>query len=167
MPQNSTLSLGAMTSRSFFPRAAASSSTLGGPDEIAAGLLVRLELDEALVLRFFEKVRERLEPVIRLVETRLPPLECLLHHRAPDFFPFAALGNERVQGLDDQVERLLLLVLCRGGTFAPLLRSTALLLVLPHEVVVIDELVAVGDEEIRARILDTHTDHRLRVFAQL
>src|SRR3954466_5543334 len=147
MPQKSTLSLGPMTSRSFFPRAAASSSLLGRPDEIAAGLFVRVELDQPLLLGVFEEIRERLEAVVRLVESRLPPFQRLLHHRAPDFLPFAALGDERVQRFDDEVERLLLLVLGRSA-FAPLLRGAALLLVLPDEVVVIDEFVAVGDEEI-------------------
>jgi hypothetical protein len=38
---------------------------------------------------------------------------------------------------------------------------------LAHEVVVVDELVAVGDQQIGRRILDADADHRLRVLAQL
>src|SRR5436305_1930041 len=111
MPQKRTARPGAMTSRSSLPRAAASSAGLGRPDEIAAGFLVGLELDEALLRRFLEKVGERLEPIVGLIESRLPALQRLLNHRAPDLLAFAALADERVQGLDDEVERFLLLVL--------------------------------------------------------
>src|SRR4051812_16669786 len=149
MPQKSTLSSGPMTSRRRFPRAAMSCSALGRPDEVAAGLFIRIELDEALLLRIFEEVRERLESIVRLVESGFAALERLLHHRAPDLLARAALGDERVQRLDHQVEGFLLLVF-RGSTLAPLLGGTALLLILAHQVVVEDELVAVGDEQIGA-----------------
>src|SRR6185503_12195977 len=156
MPQKSTLSPGAMTSRSVLPRAFWSSAALGRPDDVAAGLLVRLELDEAALLRFLEEVREGLEAIVGLVESGFAALERLLDHRAPDFLALAALGDERVERLEHQVEGLLLLVaflLPGGGRLAPLFRRAALLLVLAHQVVVVDELVAVGDQQVRARVL--------------
>src|SRR5436309_5276832 len=167
MPQTSTLSPGAITSRSCLPRAAARSEALGGLDEVAARFLVRLELDEAPLLRFLEEIGERLEPIVGLIESGLTALERLLDHRAPDLFARAALGDERVQRLEHQVERLLLLVFAGGRRFAALLRRAALLLVLAHQVVVVNELIAVGDQEVRARVLDADADHGLRVLAQL
>src|SRR6266850_3335346 len=130
MPQNSTLRRGAMTSRSFLPRAASSSAALGRANEIPAGLLVRFEFDEASFLRIFEEVGERLEPIVGLVESGFAALERLLDHRAPDLLAFAALGDERAEGLDDEIEGLLLLVPAAGGALVPLLGRAPLLLFL-------------------------------------
>src|ERR1041384_3033928 len=127
MPQNSTSRPGPMTSRSFLPRAAARSAALGRANEIAAGLLVRGELDEVPLLRFFEEVRECLEPIVGLVESRFAALERLLDHRTPDLLALAALGDEGLQRLDDEIEGLLLLVLAAHRRFAPLLGGAALL----------------------------------------
>src|SRR3954469_22247215 len=137
MPQKSTFRSGAMTSRSVFARAASRSRRvgLGWPDEIAAGLFVRLQLDEAFLLGIFQEVGERAEAVVRLVEAGFAALQRLLDHRAPDLLAVAALGDERVQRLEKQIEGFLLLVLAGRRRFAPLLRSTALLLVLAYEVV--------------------------------
>src|SRR3982751_3254775 len=112
MPQKSTLRSGPITSRSVFTRAASSSAGVGlrCPDEIAARLFIGLELDEAALFRVLEEVRECLEAIVGLVEAGLPALERLLDHRAPDFLALAPLGDERVQGLDEKVEGLLLLV---------------------------------------------------------
>src|SRR2546423_8412930 len=154
MPQKSTLSPGATTSRSVFACAAARSAALGRADEVTAGLLVGLELDETAFLRLLEEIGEGLEPIVGLVEPGLAALERLLDHRAPDLLALAALGDERVQGLEKKIERLLLLILARRRALAALLGGAALLLVLTHQVVVVDELVAVGDQEVRARVLD-------------
>src|SRR6185503_14497375 len=156
MPTNRTFSPGAMTSRmplSLDPR---SSARLGRPDDVAAGFLVRLELDEILLFRILEKVGERLVAIVGLVEARIAALQRLLHHRAPDFFLRAALGDERFQGAEHQVETLLLLLLARAGgarRFPAFLCGAALLLVLPHQVVVVDELVAVVDQQVGTRVL--------------
>ena len=66
MPQKSTFRSGPITSRSVFARAACRSRAvgLGWPDEVAAGLLVRLELDEAFLLGFFQEVGESAEAVV-------------------------------------------------------------------------------------------------------
>src|SRR5712691_3407184 len=103
MPQNSTFSRGVITSRSLLPRAAASATRLGGPDQVAARLLVGLELDEAALLRVLEEIGECLEAIVGLVESGLAALERLLDHRAPDFLAFAALRDERVQRLEKKV----------------------------------------------------------------
>src|SRR5688572_31209215 len=136
MPTNSTRSPGAMTSR--MPRSAAARSCAllgGGADKVAAGLLVWLKLDQVLALGLLEQVGKGAEAVVGLVEAGLAALERLLDHRAPDLLALAALGDERVQRLDHQVEGLLLLVALfagRGRGLAPLLRRAALLLVLAH-----------------------------------
>src|SRR5690348_4866478 len=169
MPTKSTRSPGATTSRMPLPAAAATSAAVGlrGADEIAARFFIRLELDQAFALRLFQQVGERAKAVVRLVEARLPALQRLLHHRAPDALVLAALGDERLQRFHDEVEGLLLLVLARGRRLAALFRRAALLLVRADEIVVIDELVAVSDEQIRARVLHADADHGFRVLAQL
>src|SRR3954469_13423684 len=171
MPQKSTFRPGPMTSRSVLARAASSCLGVGlsWPDEVATGLLVRLELDEAFLLGIFQEVGKGAEPVVRLVEAGFAPLESLLDHRAPDVLAGAALSDERVERLDQEIEGflLLVLVLARGRRFAPLLRRPALLLVGAHQIVVVDELVAVADQQIRARVLHPDADHGLRVLAQL
>src|SRR3954470_8739498 len=118
MPQKSTFRRGATKSRSRLRRAAASSAALGRRDEVAARLLIRLEPDQAFLFRIFQQIRERAEAVVRLVEAGLPALEGLLHHRAPDALAFAALGDQRLQRLEQHVEGLLLLVLARRRGFA-------------------------------------------------
>src|SRR5262245_4703026 len=110
MPQNSTFRSGAMTSRRPLPAAARSSALLGRLDHMPAGSLVRFELDEAFLLGFLEEVGEPTEAIVRLVETRVPPFEGLLHHRAPDALVGVALGHERFERAEHEVEGLLLLV---------------------------------------------------------
>src|SRR5882762_1930582 len=113
MPTKSTRSPGASTSRIPLPCAAARSAAEGlgcGPDDVAARFLIRLELDEPLRLGLFEQIRKGAEAVVGLVEAGLPALERLLDHRAPDTLALAALGDERVERLEQEVESLLLLV---------------------------------------------------------
>src|SRR3989337_714151 len=137
MPTKSTRRPGAMTSRMPPPAAARSCALLGGgADEVAAGLLVGLKRDQLLALGFLEEIGKGAEAVVGLVEAGLAALERLLDHRAPDLLALAALGDERVQRLDHQVEGLLLFVAlfaARGRGLAPLLRRPALLLVLAHQ----------------------------------
>src|SRR5687767_12932493 len=126
MPQNSTRSRGAITSRSRLFLADSRSALLGRPQDVAARLLVRLKLDQPLVARFLEQVGERAEAVVGLVEARVPALERLLHHRAPDLLARAALGHQRFQRAEHQVEGLLLLVLPGGRGVLALLGGAAL-----------------------------------------
>src|SRR3989337_1348739 len=150
MPQNSTLRPGPITSRRPLPAAARNASLLGGPDHVAAGLLVGLELDEALLLGFLEELGEPMESIVRLVEAGVAALERLLHHRAPDALVGITLGPQGLGRAQHQVEGLLLLVAAvafvaarahRRGV-AALLGGAALLLVGPHQVVLVDELAA-------------------------
>src|SRR5436190_17093808 len=110
MPQKSTLRPGAITSRSVFARAASRSARLGRPDDVAARLLVGLELDETAFFRLLEEVGEGLEAIVGLVEAGLAALERLLDHRAPDLLALAALADECLQRLEKEIEGLLLLV---------------------------------------------------------
>src|SRR5678815_5266832 len=93
MPTKSTRRPGAMTSRMPLSFAARSSTLLGRADDVAAGLFVGLELDEVFLLRILEKVREGLVAVVGLIETRVPALERLLHHRSPNLLLRAALSG--------------------------------------------------------------------------
>src|SRR5919201_547591 len=113
MPTKSTRSRGAMTSRMPLPAAAATSAEVGlrGADEVAARLLIRVELHQPFRGCLLQQIRERAEAVVRLVEAGLPALERLLDHRAPHALVLAALGDERVEGLEHELERFLLLVL--------------------------------------------------------
>src|SRR6185295_9487607 len=110
MPQNTTRRPGARRSRRRWPRAAARSAALGRPDEIAARLLVGLERDERPLFSFLEEIGEGLEPIVGLVEAGLAALERLLDHRTPDLLALAALGDQRLQRLEKEVEGFLLLV---------------------------------------------------------
>src|SRR4030095_12522581 len=141
---------------------------------ISARLLIALELQVSAALGFFEHSVERAEAIVRLIEAGLAAFERLLDHRAPDFLLVATLPGERLDGLDDQVERLLPAFLIassrRGGRRAidrrlrrglrqrrgcarcSLSRGPPALFA--DEIVVIDELVAVGDQQIGRRVLD-------------
>src|SRR5258706_7030374 len=156
MPTKRTRNPGAMTSRMLLFLAARSSARLGGLDDVAPGLLVRVERDEALFLGFLEEVGEGTETIVRLVESRIAALERLLDHRAPDLLLGAALGGQRLERAEHLIKSFLLLVIARAGGrgFLALFRRAPFLVVLAHQVVVLDELVAVGDEPIRARALD-------------
>src|SRR5690242_2393136 len=167
MPTKRTLRSGAMTSRRPLPSEASRSARLGLADEIAARFFIRLETDQALFFGVLEQVRKRAVTVVGLVEAGLSALQGLLDHRAPDFLARAALGRERLQRLDDEIERLVLLLGARPGSFLALLGGAALLLVLAHQVVVVDELVAIGDEQVARGVLHAHADHFLVVLAQL
>src|SRR5688572_12536508 len=164
-----------MTSRRPLPAAARRASGLGRPDHVAAGFLVGFELDETLLLGFLEEVGEPMKAIVRLVEARIPALQRLLHHRAPDALVGVALRHQRLERAEHQVKGLLLLVaavaLVAAGAhrrrFASLLGRAALLLVGAHQVVVVDEFVAVVDQQVGARVLYADADHRLRVLAQL
>src|SRR5436190_15943649 len=167
MPQSSTFSPGAITSRSVFARADSRSAALGRSNEVAARLLVGLELDETAFFRLLEEVGEGLEPIVGLIETGPPALERLLDHRAPDVLALAALGDQRLQRLEKKIEGLLLLVFARRCGFPALFGGAALLLVLAHEVVVVDEFVAVGDQQVGAGVLHTDANHGFGVLPQL
>src|SRR3977135_2863359 len=161
MPQNSTRKPGAITSGMLLPFAAASCALRGRPDDVAARFLVRVKLDQALLLRFLQEIGEGAKAVVGLVEAGVAALERLLDHRAPDLLVGAALRDERLERAEHHVEGFLLLVAAvalvaaragRRGLLA-LLRRAPLLLVGAHQVVVVDELVAVVDQQVGARIL--------------
>src|SRR5687768_5312000 len=104
MPQNSTRRPGAMTSRSRLSLAARSSALLGRPEDVAARFLVRLKPDQPLLAGLLQQIGKGAEAVVGLVEARVPALERLLHHRAPDLLVGAALGHQRLQRAEHQVE---------------------------------------------------------------
>ena len=52
--------------------------------DIAAGFFVQFQLELLALGGFLEKIAERAEAVIRLVEPGPAPLQCLLDHGAPE-----------------------------------------------------------------------------------
>src|SRR6266850_3144715 len=115
MPTNSTQRPGPITSRRLLLRELSRVAVSGRAENVPARLLVRLKLDERLLLGFLEELGEAAEAVIGFVEAGLAALERLLNHRAPDALALAALGDERVQRFDQQIEAFLLLVLVFAG----------------------------------------------------
>src|SRR5689334_23160756 len=116
----------------------------------------------AALFSFEKHLIERPETVGALIETRVPALERLLDHRAPDVIVLIPLLLECLESIRDGFERLrhgrtrnrLRCTLCLyGRTGSP---GDALRLRLPHKVVVVQKLVAVIDEEIRTGILHAH-----------
>src|SRR5580765_7299194 len=104
MPTNSTRSPRAMTSRMPLFFAARSAALLGLANDVAAGLFVRFELDEVLLFRILEQIGEGLVAIVGLFESRMPALQRLLDHRAPDLLLRAALRGERLERAEHQVE---------------------------------------------------------------
>ncbi|OPZ04622.1 MAG: hypothetical protein BWZ09_01666 [Alphaproteobacteria bacterium ADurb.BinA305] len=151
----------------------------GAGDEDAR-LLVAAEFQQAARLRFLEQVAEGAEAEVALVEIGLAALDRLLEHRGPDLAALAAFGEQRVEGLDGNVDRLaaarlellaaglvLLGLLAAGGRVVARLALGCGALAVAHEVVVEDELVAVGDQQVGGGLLDPDADHLLGVLAQL
>src|ERR1051325_9136791 len=81
MPTNRTRKPGAMTSRMRLFFAARRSARLGRPVDVAARLLVGLELDEILLFRILEEVGEGPIAIVGLVEAGIAALQCLFHTR--------------------------------------------------------------------------------------
>src|SRR5712692_3226068 len=133
------------------PRALAEQSVRGALDDVAARFFVALQLQHAARLRFIEKLGERRKAVIGLVEAGTAALERLLHHRAPDLLLGAAFGDERLDRLHHELQRLLGLVLVvfrravpvHGGLHLRLLPWLPAPRLFAHQVVVEYELVAV------------------------
>src|SRR5580704_5757237 len=109
-----------------------------------------------------------------LIESWMSALDCLFDHRSPDSFT-APLFGDRLQGLDHQIKRLgrfrafaVTVGPGRGSTArrhgGAAVRSAAFL---AHQVVVINEFVAVADKKIRGRVLHSDSDHGLVVLPQL
>src|SRR4030095_10879492 len=70
-------------------------------------VFVALELDASARRGLFEQPRERPESIIRLVESRVAALQRLLHHRAPDLVFFTPFGDERLDRVRHEIDRLL------------------------------------------------------------
>src|SRR6202158_2452444 len=126
-------------------------------DDVGAGALVLLQLDDALALGVLEQLRERAVAVVALVEGRLLALHGLLDHRAPEHV--LVLAHQRLDRFDHQAERL-------RGLLAQAVELRALLRVAP-DVLVIDELVAVVDQQVGRGVLDADTDDVLVVLLEL
>src|SRR5258708_5730001 len=130
MPTKRTRRPGAITSRILLFFEARSSALLGGPDNVAARLLVGVELDEPFFTGFLEEVGERREAIVGVVEAGVTALQGLLHHRSRDLLLGAALRHERFQRTEHQVEALLFLVSgrARRRRFSALFGDAPLLL---------------------------------------
>ena len=155
------------------------SGSLHPEHNVAAGFLVRLQLQQAALLRFHKEIVERAEPVGALVEPRMQSLDRLLDHRTPDALLLPALLGHGFQRRHHQIQRLGEIE-CSGWRLARALRprlgggggaSRASARGTrghdAHQIVVVKELIAVVDEEVGRGILHAHADHRLVVLAQL
>src|SRR3990172_7859816 len=143
-------------------------------DDVAPRLLVVLQLQQVARLRFLEQLTEGAKPVIGFVEAGVAPFQRLLDHRSPDLLLFAALFKQVGHGFQHQFEpRLFFLILVLGTRLAHRLGGDGLAGAPPlpsgfaHQVVVKDELVAVGNEQVRGGLLHADSDHDLVVLAQL
>ena len=156
---------------------------LDGSNDVSAGFFIRLEFEEVSFFGLEEEFVERAETVGAFVETGVAAFEGLLDHGTPDRIVFATFFGEGVESGNNLFEGLVEggagWVCCVRGS---LLGSRFLGACLgdagvaadggflggglADEIVVIDELVAVVEEEVGSRVLDADADDRLRVFAQ-
>ena len=142
-------------------------------EDVGAGFFVAADFEQATRLRRVEQVAKGAEAEVAFVEIGPPAFDRLLEHRGPDAAAVAAFDDQRVEGRRRQFDGLAAPRLKFFGRtlgerrislrVAP--HRTAL--ALAHQVVVEDELVAVGDQEIGSRLLDADADHVLGVLAQL
>ena len=147
---------------------------------VGARFFVPAKLQQAALLGFFQQVAKGPKTVIGFAEVGFAAFDGFLEHRSPDLAAVAALGDQCIKGLYCQLNALgaarLLCFLavalflgrapclgCRIGRLAPGLRALAF----THQIVVENELVAIGNQQVRGGLLDAHTDHLLGVFAQL
>src|SRR5579863_8035629 len=126
-------------------------------DDVGAGALVLLQLDDGLALGVLEQLGERAVAVVALVERALLALHALLNHRAPEHV--LVLAHQRLHRLHHQAEGL-------RGLLAETVELRALRRVAP-DVLVIDELVAVVDQQVGRGVLDADADDVLVVFLEL
>src|ERR1700720_871962 len=126
-------------------------------NDVGAGALVLLQLDDGLALGVLEQLRERAVAVVALVEGRLLALHGLLYHRAPEHV--LVLAHQRLDRFDHQAEGL-------RGLLAQAVELRALLRVAP-DVLVVDELVAVVDQQVGRGVLDADADDVLVVLLEL
>src|SRR5579864_8890906 len=125
--------------------------------DVGAGALVLFQLDDLLALGVLEQLRERAVAVVALVEGRLLALHGLLDHRAPEHV--LVLADQRLDRLDHQAEGL-------GGLLVEAVELGPLLRVAP-DVLVVDELVAVVDQQVGRVVLDADADDVLVVLLEL
>ena len=147
--------------------------------DIGARLLVAAEFQQAARLAFLDQIAEGAEAVIGLAEVRLAALDRLLQHGGPDLAAVAALQHQRFERIDGDFHRLVAALVHLFAAHALLFRRAldgrlglaarfALgAAALAHQVVVEDEFVAVGHQQVRGRLLDADADHLLGVLAQL
>ena len=131
-----------------------------------------LKLQQSATGGFLQKRTERREAMVPLAESGLAALQCLLDHGAPDLSAVAALLEDVIQRrhhhIDGLLTALLILTHCRflllGFRLGFFLASGART---PGQIIVENEFVAVGGQQIRGGAFDPHPHHRLVVFTQL
>ncbi len=138
-----------------------------------------LEFDIAKIFDVFEEFSECSVTVVSLLKSRLHPPNGLLDQRAPEGI---IIGLQRTNNLYDPEDsfhplvQILLLFHLPRPCVALFFRLPGSLLLWSRarffgrrfdEIVVIDELVAIGDEELRRRALDATANHAFIVFLEL
>src|SRR5471032_1746449 len=131
-------------------------------EHVGAGFFIAAEFEQAARFRLFQQIAEGAEAIVGLAEVRLAALDRFLQHRGPDLAAVAALGDQRIEGADGDVDgfaaaavhvgaALALLfrrALRRGAAFARVALGGGAA-AFAHQVVVEDEFVAVGHQQVR------------------
>ncbi len=139
-----------------------------------AGLFVTPHVEQTALLRRFEQRTEGAEAIVRFIEIRLAALDRLFQHRRPDLAALTTFGKQRIEGFHRNRHRLgptaleRFLVALVIATIARLgIATWRALRRLRHQIIVEDELIAIGDQQIRRRLTHPDADHLLGVFPQL
>ncbi len=148
--------------------------------DIRTRLLFASDLQEPARLGLFQQIAERAEAIVGLVEIRFAALQGVFQGRCPDLAAVAAFGHQRLERLDHHLDRARLAGVLLFLAAALLVGRAALgagapgvapclggALAFTGQIVVEDEFVAVGDEQVRGGLLDAHADDLLIVLAQL
>ena len=129
---------------------------------ISAGGVV-LQLDQALFPSVLQEIGEAPVAVVSLVEVGVNAADRLFDHRAPQR---VVIEFQRLHDFHQPVDGLLLLVVLIGLAL-PFPGARFRLVRLADQVVVIDEFVAGGDEQVRGGAFHTTADHPFLVLLEL
>ena len=151
----------------------------GGAMDIRTRLLITAHDQQSARLGLLQQIAESAETEGTFTEIRPTTLDGFLQHRSPDLAAVTTLGHQGIEGLDRNLDTLataalqlfLAPLVLLGRTLRRRLRIARVALgrtlTVTHQVVVKDEFIAVGDEQIRSGLLHAHADHLFRVLAQL
>ena len=147
---------------------------LGRRTEDKRSFVITSETQQAATGRIFKQVPESPEAVVVLVEAGIAALDDLLEDGCPDPVAVAPIGHEIDESGMDNLDGLGFALFLFFATLGLFFRRTLFALfalrtpclAVTHQVVVINELIAIGDEQIGTGLLDAHADDFFGVFTQ-